>query len=244
MPSQTHLSEPGGAAFSATHWSMVLAARGDDSDARAALEKLCRTYWFPLYAFLRRSGLAPHDAEDATQSFLADLLGRGALEAVDRERGKFRSFLLAALRHHQSHARERAAAQKRGGGLPAISFDALDAEQRYAIEPADELSPDKLFDRQWALTILARAQARLAAEYESAGKAALFEALRPTLTGARESARYTSLGERLGLSEGAVKVAVHRFRERYRASLRAEVAETVGDAAEVDAELRHLIAAL
>ncbi len=244
MPVSNSELHAGGAAFSATNWSLILKTRGDDSRARDALGQLCGIYWYPLYAFLRRSGLTAHDAEDATQSFLTELLGRGALDSVDCGRGKFRSFLLASLRNHLSHARERAAAQKRGGGQVAISFDALDAEQRYALEPADNRSPDKLFDREWALTILARAENRLASEYETAGQRTLFEALRPTLAGSRESARYAALGESLGLSEGAIKVAVHRLRERYRAALRTEVAETVAASADVDAELRHLIAAL
>ena len=227
--------------FSATRWSVVLAAA---ADADGALATLCRAYWFPLYAFLRRQGLAPHDAEDATQGFFAHLLGKGALAHVDRAKGRFRTFLLASLKHFLADERDRANAQKRGGGAPAISLDAIAAEERYALAPRDELSPDKLFDRRWAVAVIEQALARLGAEYSAAGKGALFDALKPLLSSPGEARPYAEIGARFSMNEGAVKIAVHRLRQRYGAALRTEIAETVGTAAEVDAELRHLLDAL
>jgi len=213
--------------FATTHWSLVLAAGGDTSRAQLAVARFCSIYWYPLYAFARRIGLRPPDAEDATQGFLVHLLQTNALATVAREKGRFRSFLLAALKNFLSHERERAAAQKRGGGERAIELDAMAAEARYALEPADNLSPDRLFDRGWALAVLEQAQERLRCEYDAGGKTALFEALRPTLAGARAGPAYTELATTLGMSEGAIKVAVHRLRDRYRAALRSIVAETV-----------------
>ena len=231
----------GGRSFSATRWSMVLAAAGD---AEAALAALCRAYWFPLYAFVRRQGVSPHDAEDLTQGFFAHLLGKGALAHVDRAKGRFRTFLLASLKHYLADERDRAKALKRGGGLPAISLDACEAEERYALEPRDELSPDRLFDRRWALAVIGQALARLGAEYAASGKGALFEALKAQLTAPGGGPSYAEIGAAFEMNEGAVKVAVHRLRQRYGAALRAEIAETVGSAEEVDAELRHLLDAL
>ena len=230
--------------FATTHWSLVLAAGGDSPRAQMAVARFCSIYWYPLYAFARRIGLRPPDAEDATQGFLVHLLQTNALATVAREKGRFRSFLLAALKNFLSHERERAAAQKRGGGERAIELDAMAAEARYALEPADNLSPDRLFDRGWALAVLEQAQERLRCEYDAGGKTALFEALRPTLAGARGGPAYTELATTLGMSEGAIKVAVHRLRDRYRAVLRSIVAETVAAPADIDAELRHLIEAL
>jgi RNA polymerase sigma-70 factor (ECF subfamily) len=227
--------------FQATRWSVVLAAAGD---ADAALAALCRAYWFPLYAFIRRQGVAPHDAEDLTQGFFAHLLGKGALAHVDRAKGRFRTFLLASLKHFLADERDRAHAQKRGGGQPAISLDACAAEERYALEPRDELSPDRLFDRRWAVAVIEQALARLDAEYAAAGKSELFAELKPLLTGGGGTRPYAEIGATLGMNEGAVKIAVHRLRQRYRAALRAEIAETVGSAEDVEAELRYLLEAL
>lgn len=234
----------GATRFAATQWSLVFRAAGHDSTAGPALEKLCQAYWYPLYAFLRRTGLAAHDAEDTTQGFFLHLIGNRALSSVQQDRGTFRSFLLASLKNFLSHEREKASALKRGGGVVPVALDAHSAEERYALEPADTLSPDRLFDRRWALTLLDRTQRRLQQEYLAAGKADLFSALRPTLTGARESLPYRELAEKLGMTEGALKVAVHRLRDRYRATLRAEVADTVADQDEVEAELKFLIQAL
>ena len=227
--------------FSATRWSVVLAAAGDAEDALAAL---CRAYWFPLYAFLRRQGLSTHDAEDVTQGFFAHLLGKDALAQVDRAKGRFRTFLLASLKHFVADERDRANARKRGGGQPVISLDACEAEERYALEPRDELSPDKLFDRRWALAVIEQALARLGAEYAASGKGALFTTLQPQLTAPGTARPYAEIGTQLSMNEGAVKIAVHRLRQRYGVALRAEIAETVGAAEEVDAELRHLLDAL
>ena len=227
--------------FSATRWSVVLAAAGDAEDALATL---CRAYWYPLYAFLRRQGLNTHDAEDVTQGFFAHILEKDALAQVDRAKGRFRTFLLASLKHFLADERDRAKAQKRGGGQPVISLDACEAEARYGLEPRDELSPDKLFDRRWAIAVIERVLARLDAEYSAAGKGALFSALKPLLTAPGSARPYAEIGAQFSMKEGAVKVAVHRLRQRYGAALRAEIAETVGTAEEVDAELRHLLDAL
>ena len=238
---KNHADSSGGRSFSATRWSLVLAAAGD---AETALAALCRAYWFPLYAFVRRQGNSPHDAEDLTQGFFAHLLGKGALAHVDRAKGRFRTFLLASLKHFLADERDRANAQKRGGRQTAISLDACAAEERYALEPRDELSPDKLFDRRWALAVIEQALVRLGAEYAASGKGALFAALQPQLTAPGTARPYAEIGVQFFMNEGAVKIAVHRLRQRSGAALRAEIAETVGTAEEVDAELRHLLDAL
>jgi RNA polymerase sigma factor (sigma-70 family) len=230
---------PGARSFATTRWSLVLAAGAGGS---GALAELCRSYWFPLYAFARRLGHSPHDAEDLTQGFFADLLARAGLTSVAAERGRFRSFLLASLKNFLSDQRDRARAQKRGGGQSTVSFDAVAAEERYAMEPPDAAAPELLFDRHWALAVVERALRRLEAEY--AGQAVLFTALRPMLTGSAALPSYAEIGGSLGMEEGAVKVAVHRLRKRYAQALRTEIAETVSDPADTDAELRHLLAVL
>ncbi len=242
MPTPGHSDAAG---FAATHWTVVLAAaRGEEpSRAAEAMTELCGTYWYPLYAFLRRRGHETHEAEDLTQEFFARLLGPHFLAAVDRRKGKFRSFLLAALKHFLSDQRDRAQAQKRGGGWVVLSLDRLDAETRYAREPAQDLTPEKMFEKQWALSILERVLSRLHDELLAEGKAALFEALKDTLTGVGAGG-YAALGGRLGMSEGAVKVAAHRLRRRYRALLRAEIAQTVAGPDEVEDEIRYLLACL
>ena len=227
--------------FGATHWSVVIAAGGDSSRARSALEKLCATYWYPLYAFVRRRGHSAHDAQDLTQGFFARLLEKNDLASVDRARGRFRSFLLAALDHFLINEWHRARTQKRGGATVLFSFDALDAESRLRHEPATD-SPEQIYDRRWAMTLLDQVMARLRTEMAGAGKLAHFEALKFCLTGERTA--YAEVGARLAMSEGAVKVAVHRLRERYRALLRAEIAETVATPEEIEDELRALLAAL
>jgi RNA polymerase sigma-70 factor (ECF subfamily) len=242
MTSSTHRSAPGN--FSATRWSVVLAAAANPQGAHEALAALCRAYWYPLYAFLRRLGISSHDAEDLTQGFFAQLLARGGLGHVDRTKGRFRTFLLASLKHFLADERDRATALKRGGGAPTIALDAADAEQRYALEPRDDLTPDRLFDRRWALAVIDRALVRLRAEYGAAGKAALFAELQPTLTAGGRAKPYSEIGAALAIEEGAVKVAVHRLRQRYGAALRAEIAETVSSPAEVREELRQLLDAL
>lgn len=232
-------------AFVTTHWSIVLAAgRSDTTHARDALEKLCRTYWPPIYAFVRRQGHAPHDAQDLTQEFFARLLEKHYLGDVDRAKGKFRSFLLASLKHFLANEWDKVRAQKRGGGVIFIPIDARTAEPQYGIEPVHELTADKIFERRWAVTLLDQVLHRLSEEYRGGGKAKLFEELKFTLTGASRSVPYAEVAARLHQTEGAVKVAVHRLRVRYRALLRAEIAVTVASQDEVEDEIRNLFAAL
>ena len=227
--------------FAATRWTMVLTAGRDESpQAARALEELCRTYWYPLYAYVRRRGYEAHEAEDLTQEFFARLLAKKYLMDVDREKGKFRSFLLASLKHFLANEWDRAQAKKRGGGHTIIS---LDAETRYRQEPKDELSADKLLDRQWAIALLDQVLTCLGAEYAEAGKREVFEQLKDSLTGTRDSIPYAAIAAKLDTTEGAVKVAVHRLRQRYRKLLREEIAHTVASPAEIDDEIRHLFAA-
>jgi RNA polymerase sigma-70 factor (ECF subfamily) len=234
-----------GERFAATRWTVVLAAaRGDvSSGAGEAMAELCRTYWYPLYAYLRRRGYEAHEAEDLTQEFFARLLARHFLAGVDRRKGKFRSFLLAALKHFLADQRDRARVRKRGGGRTILSLDSLDAENRYRREPAQDLTPERMFEKQWALSVLERVLSRLHAELVAAGKAGLFEALKDALTGIR-SETYSAIGAQLGMSEGAVKVAAHRLRRRYRALLRQEIGQTVAGPEEVEDEIRYLLACL
>ena len=238
-------SDQGPENFPATHWSLVLkAGKNDTTRAQAALSSLCQTYWFPLYAHARRRGHHPHDAQDLTQEFFARLLERQALALADPARGRFRSFLLAAMNNFLATEWEKARAQKRGTGRPMVSLDFSAAEERFDLEPADHATPDKAFDKQWALALLDEVLKKLETEYEREGKQALFAALRPALTGARESQPYAELSARLGMSQGAVKVAVHRLRQRYRDLVRQEIAHTVASPGEIDSEMRHLFAAL
>jgi RNA polymerase sigma factor (sigma-70 family) len=246
MTRQQLTPEPSNAAgFAATHWTVVLAAARGNSSSRAgeAITELCRTYWYPLYAFLRRRGHDTHEAEDLTQEFIARLLGPHFLANVDRQKGKFRSFLLASLKHFLSDQRDRALAQKRGGGQTIISLDSLDADTRYRLEPAQDITPEKMFEKQWALSVLEKVLARLHGELAAEGKASLFEALKGTLAGGG-SGRYATIGLELGMTEGAVKMAVHRLRRRYRALFREEIAQTVAGPEEVEDEIRYLLTCL
>lgn len=229
-----------------TQWSVVLAAGSTDSVvARPALQTLCSSYWFPLYCFVRRQGFSAPDAEDLTQSFFTSLLTHNSLHGLDRAKGRFRSFLLAALRNHIINARRHDHAQKRGSGRELLSLDAAAAEHRFALEPADTAAtPEKMFDRQWALTLLDRALARLRAEFHEDGKGALFDALQDTLAGDPVEGGYAKLGPALGLSESAVKVSAHRLRKRYREVIREEVAATTALDDDTEDELRVLFAAL
>jgi RNA polymerase sigma-70 factor (ECF subfamily) len=223
---------------------VVLAAGSHDSScAREALAKLCETYWYPLYAYVRQRGNTPHDAQDLTQEFFARLLEKNALGAITREKGKFRSFLLTALNHFLVDEWKKGRAQKRGGGL-VVSLDAGDAETRFSREPAHTLTPEKLFEQNWALALLDTVYRQLQREYEADGRGALFAELKSCLTGTRSSAPYAELAARLNIAENTVKTSVHRLRQRYRQLLRAEVGHTVADPAEVDAELRSLFRAL
>jgi RNA polymerase sigma-70 factor (ECF subfamily) len=224
---------------------VLRAGRADTPRARDALARLCRTYWYPLYAHVRRRGHGPHDAQDLTQEFFARLLAGSTLGRADPARGRFRAFILTALDHFLADEWDKARAQKRGGGTEVVSLDLAAAEQRFDLEPTDATAPpDKAFDRQWALALLETVLAQLDAEYRLSNKAALYAALRQTLTGARDAQPYSKLATRLGLSEGAVKVAVHRLRQRYRALLQAEIAHTVAAPADVPEEMRHLFRTL
>ncbi len=231
------------AAFVTTQWSAVLDAAGTDTAAaRAALDRLCRTYWYPLYAYARRRGHPVHDAQDLTQAFFARLLERQWVGDARRDRGRFRTFLLTAMNRFMADEWDKLRAKKRGGGLCHVPLQLDDAETRYGCEPADNHTPEQYFEVRWALTLLDTVLQRLRVEYEKAGKAALFAALNPTLVGGRESQPYAELATQLGLSEGAVKVAVHRLRKRYRQLLREEIAQTVAEGADPEEELRHLFA--
>ena len=239
------MEPPQRSAFVTTHWSVVVSAgRSDTTRACAALGKLCQTYWPPLYAYVRRVGHSPEDAQDLTQEFFARLLAHNTVARADPERGRFRSFLLASLKHFLSHEWEKACAQKRGGRAQIISLQLDTAETRCArlVAPGD--TPDRAFDRQWALALLDVVLVRLRQEYTDAGREDLFLGLKDTLSGGRSEIPYRELAGRLGLSEGAVKVAAHRLRQRYRELLRAEIANTVATPDEVEQELEHLFAAL
>lgn len=238
-------STPQPARFTTTRWSVVVAAGGEPSpQSAAALATLCETYWYPLYVFLRRQGISSADAQDLTQEFFATLLEKHYLEAADRERGRFRSFLLLMLKRFLSKQREREQALKRGGGRLTLSLDFDSAENRYRLEPADVWTPEKAYQRRWALTLLDRVLARLEAEYVEKGKAELFERCRVFLTGSREEPSYQHLAEALAMTPGAVKVSIHRLRQRYRDLLQDEIAQTVASPEEVRDELNDLLAAL
>lgn len=212
--------------------------RNNPSGSRRALDELIRTYWFPLYAYIRRQGRAAHQAEDLVQEFLTRLLEKKDLARVNRAKGKFRSFLLASLKHFLANEYDKGRALKRGGGAPVV---ALDAEARYAIEPADDMTPERLFDRRWALAVLDQVLARLCQGYADAGKGPLFDALKDCLTPRREGLAYARIASRLGMTEGAVKVAVHRMRRRYRDLLRDEIAQTVDSPQQVEEEIAYLL---
>ena len=227
--------------FTTTHWSVVLAAgQGESPYAAQALERLCRSYWYPLYAYVRRSGHRPEDAQDLTQEFFARLLAKHYLSAVHPERGKFRWFLLSAVKRFLINERERAFAAKRGGTSPHIPFDGQKAEERYRLDAADQRTPDKLFDRAWATNLIQTTYQRLEEEYALESKGKLFEGLRVFLSGDRADLTCAEAGAELGMTEGAVKVAVHRLRRRYRDLLREQVAQTVRTAADLEEELRNL----
>jgi RNA polymerase sigma-70 factor (ECF subfamily) len=233
------------ATFATTHWSVVLeAGQGDSTKAAEALERLCKTYWYPLYVFIRRKGHSPTDAQDLTQEFFARFLERKYIALADQSRGKFRTFVLRSLEHFLINEWSKATAAKRGGPHGTISWDAQDAESRYLMEPADSLSPDKVFEKRWAMALLDKVIAQLREEFAASGKGDLFEALKGSVWGEQTPLSYQEIGGKLGMAEGAVKVAVHRMRQRYRQLLRAEVAETVAESGKVDEELRELAAVL
>ena len=232
--------------FVTTQWSVVLkAGLADTTQARDALAKLCQTYWYPLYAYVRRRGHSPHDAQDLTQAFFARLLERNWVGSADEERGRFRTFLLTAMSRFLSDEWDKSRAQKRGGNVTHLPLQLDTSETRYGHEPADNnTTPEQCFERRWALTLLDTVLQRLRVEYEDEGNKELFATLHSTLVGAREQQPYAELAAHLDMNEGAVKVAVHRLRKRYRQLLRDEIAGTMAGSGDVDEELRHLFATL
>ena len=234
----------GRAAFTTTHWSVVLEAQGESPVAEAALEKLCRTYWWPLYGFVRRQGYKPEEAQDLTQAFFARLLERRDFETVRRERGRLRSYLLASIKNFLSKARDREMTIKRGEGRPLISLDDLLARERADQEPAHKLSADRIYERRWALTLLEQVLVRLGAEYEAAGKLPLFNSLKELLAPESGQPSQAEIAADLKTTENAVKQAFHRMRHRYRQLLREEIAHTVAVQEDVEDELRYFIAVL
>ena len=233
-----------GRAFVTTHWSVVLSAGGNDTtQAQDALARLCQTYWPPLYAYVRRRGYSPEDAQDLTQEFFARLLARNTVGSARPDKGRFRSFLLASMNHFLADEWDKARAQKRGGGK-VISLDLQTAETRLSEASSKELTPEKAYERRWAITLLEQVYQWLEEEHRQQGKTEQFDALRSTLAGKSDSAPYSELAARLGMSEGAVKVAVHRLRQRYRQLLRDTIADTVSGPEEVEDEMRYLFKTL
>jgi RNA polymerase sigma-70 factor (ECF subfamily) len=231
------------ARFATTRWSLINAARDPAAPAaRQALADLCRLYWFPIYSFVRRRGHADDKAQDLTQEFFTRILERDGLATADPQRGRFRSYLLAACQHFLANQHDYETAQKRGGGRAPLPLEFDNADSRYDLEAPGGRTPEQEFERRWALTLLDQALAALRAEYAAAGKAALFERLKASLTG--EAEPYTAIAAELGLSEGAVKVAAHRLRQRYRDCLRAAIAETIDSEEQIEDEIRALFQAL
>jgi RNA polymerase sigma factor (sigma-70 family) len=231
--------------FATTHWSVVMAAgQGDSLPARRALETLCRAYWFPIYAYVRRKGYRPEEGEDLTQEFFAHLIARHDFRLADQSKGKFRGFLLSRLDYFLAREWTRAHRQKRGGQFTFVSIDGQPPEERYQLEPADHETPERKFLRQWALTVLKQAMNALQAECEANGKADLFREAKNLISGERDGAAYAEIGRSLAMSEGSVRVAVHRLRQRYGDLLRNEVAQTVSREDEVDEEISYLFQVL
>ena len=246
MPDSARESDAAGPrVFATTHWSVVLAAgQGESVLAQRALETLCRAYWYPIYVYVRRKGYGPDDAQDLTQEFFSQLIAKERLRLADREKGKFRTFLLAMLDYFLAREWSRAHRQKRGGQFSFISLDQQTPEERYRLEPADNDTPEKKFLRQWALTVLKQTMSALECECEANGKGALFREVRSLLSGERDGAACAEIGRRMALSEGAVRVAVHRLRQRYGELLRSEIAQTVGGPEAVDEEMHYLLSVL
>jgi RNA polymerase sigma factor (sigma-70 family) len=236
---------PAATHFTTTHWSVVLAsAQGDSPQAAAALEELCRAYWYPLYAFVRRQGHSQHDAEDLLQTFFACFLSKNFLNDVDRSKGRFRSFLLAALNHFLANEWDKASATKRGGQMRLLSLDDGTAESRYWEEAATDLTPEKLYEQRWACVLLERVLQRLDQDSADAGKAHFFEALKPFLVGESRSVSYAELAVKFGVSEAALKMKAQRLRHRYQRLLREEIAQTVASPEEVEDEINYLLRVL
>ena len=222
----------------------MLAGQSDSAQAAEALEKLCRAYWLPLYSYVRRRGYSPQDAQDLTQGFFVRLLRTNSFAGLSREKGKFRTFLLAALNHFLSDERDRVRAAKRGGGQAVVSIDGAEAEQGYLQVPGRDLAPERIFDRRWGLTVLEAALGRLRQEQARSGKAEFFMHLSPFLSNEGSKADYEVLGPKLGMTAGAVVVAVHRLRQRYRECIRLELAQTVANPKDVEEEMNYLFAVL
>jgi RNA polymerase sigma factor (sigma-70 family) len=231
--------------FATTRWSLVLAA-GEKSDvgSAAALTGLCEMYWYPVYAFIRRQGSRPEECADLTQEFFTRVLEKNYFHDADPAKGRFRAFLCASIRHFLSNERDRARTLKRGGTSPPISLDVETAEGTYRLEPRDDLTPEKLFDRRWALILLERVLARLRVNQESAGKGELFDHLKGFLTGDSAGLPYADVARALGMTDGAIRVAVHRLRRNFRDTLIQEIAETVSEPADIDAEIEYLMKAV
>jgi RNA polymerase sigma-70 factor (ECF subfamily) len=231
--------------FATTRWSLIVAAQdGSQPEAGQALAELCRLYWYPLYGYIRSRGHSHEEAQDLTQEFFTRLLEKDGLASVDQNKGRFRSFLLAACQHFLANERDREQAQKRGGGRQTVSIDFRDADGRYVCEPAHGETPERLFERRWALALLERVLGRLRGEYEAAGRSRLFEYLKGRLTGDPGNVPHARTAAELGLTEGTVKVAVHRMRQRYRDLLREEIAQTLDEPGRVEEEIRALLAAV
>jgi len=234
----------GAVAFTTTHWSVVLEAQGRSPVAQAALEKLCRTYWQPVYSFIRRQGAGPEEAEDLTQGFFALLLERRDFDAVRKERGRLRSYLLTSLKHFLASEQRRAMAIKRGKGQRLVPLEELSGKERIEMEPADHLSADRVYERRWASTLMEQVLRRLKDEYRAAGNAALFDWLKQLLTDEPGAPSRAEIAARLGMTENAVWQALYRFRHRYQVLLREEISHTVAIASDIEDELRHLISVL
>jgi RNA polymerase sigma-70 factor (ECF subfamily) len=232
------------ATFTTTHWSVVLEAQGESPAAQEALEKLCRTYWRPIYGFVRRQGVKPDEAKDLTQGFFAVLLERRDLETVRKEKGRLRSYLLTSLKHFLANERNRAMAIKRGEGQRLIPLEDLRERERIGFEPADTFGADQIYERRWALSVLDQVLARLGDEYRVAGKIQLFDRLQKSLTAESDRPSPADTARELGMSESAVRQASYRLRQRYRQVLREEIAHTVMVPSDIEDELRHLIAVL
>ena len=245
LSEQPSRASRGGRHFATTHWSVVLlAGERRSSQSAEALETLCRAYWHPLYAFVRRQGRGPEEAADLTQEFFSRLLADHTLARADRAKGKFRSFLLASLQHLLANEWKRAHRQKRGGGHAHFSLDAVSAEDRYQIDPPDEQTPESLFERRWAETVLDAVTRRLQAEFVAAGLARRFEELKTFLLGGEEPPSYAETAARLDLTESAVRTAIHRMRRRYGELFREEIAQTVTNEDELEEEVRHFLQVL
>jgi RNA polymerase sigma factor (sigma-70 family) len=234
--------QKGAVLFTTTHWSVVLEAQSESPAAQEALEKLCRIYWRPIYSFVQRQGIGPEEAKDITQGFFADLLERRSLTGARREKGRFRSFLLGALKHFLADERRRTMAIKRGKGQPLIPLEELSADERVGMEPTDPVTAEQIYERRWASTVLERVLSRSKDEYRAAGNAALFDSLKQLLPDEPGAPSQADIAVQLGMTENAVRQAFYRFRQRYQSLLREEIAHTVATPGDIEDELRHLIA--